>query len=369
MTARCRASIECLRRISPPIRETGTPSFAAAASRRAMSSSDWSRGRTISTDSISGCTVGGCRASGAKRAFVSLVVHSDEGDLGRKYRQMPGLFIDHFHAVGNAGVALALTRTRDPQDGAVPHAVAELDGGHARGDELALRVIQAGGDPRRFVHPCQQAAAKEVSVVIEIAGQDEAVGFHTGLPAAAFAVFVKSRVHREKTGSGEDDGKQRDQIKQPELLGSPLAEPWIAAVKTEHRDHHVERQDEGGGTGGEPKHDKQSGSDLRRDGRHQGDLRRHVTERENVRHVERRLLLREALDLRDAVTDEHHQPDGHAEHGDTDRSRHIACPAIEEKSFHQSVGGDFLTEMVIRFKRSSPGGEWDSISGSFTRML
>ena len=51
-----RASIECLRKVTPPMRSNGTPRTAAAASRRAASSSDCSRGSTISTVWIGACT-------------------------------------------------------------------------------------------------------------------------------------------------------------------------------------------------------------------------------------------------------------------------------------------------------------------------
>ena len=85
--------------------------------------------------------------SAANAAFDASVVHANKCHVGGENRGFFSAFVDHFDRVGGAGIAFSETVAGNFEDGALADAVVEFDGVHADGDELAVWVFEACGDP------------------------------------------------------------------------------------------------------------------------------------------------------------------------------------------------------------------------------
>ena len=108
-------------------------------------------------------------------------VEVDEGDA-RRENGVAFVFraVEDVDLVGNAGVALFGLLAVDDENIAFFNRVAEGGFFHADGDEAAVWVLESGGNPTGFVDPRQKSAAEEVAVLVQVSGEDEAVGDHGG---------------------------------------------------------------------------------------------------------------------------------------------------------------------------------------------
>ena len=112
------------------------------------------------------------------RPFLAAVVHGYEGDVGLENGDMGRVLrIGDADLVGNRSVSFADFLTVDSEDGAIADTMAELDLVHRDRDELAVRELRRGGDPCSLIDPCEQPAAEERTVLVQVTGKDEMVRF------------------------------------------------------------------------------------------------------------------------------------------------------------------------------------------------
>ena len=116
--------------------------------------------------------------------FLTQPVQADEGDIGGEDEILAATFdviaID-IHVVLHGGLALAHALNGNAQDRALSHALVEFHLVHGDGDEAAAGIVPAGGNPGDLIDPLEHVAAEEVTVVVEVFGENELVAFHVEL--------------------------------------------------------------------------------------------------------------------------------------------------------------------------------------------
>jgi hypothetical protein len=102
---------------------------------------------------------------------------------------MLSMRVGDLYRVGRAGISFAREVAGNLEDRAIADAVVEFNGVHRHGDKLAMRIVEACGDPGCLIDPRQKSASEEETVVVQVAGEDKTVRFHEVTSGGAWSPY------------------------------------------------------------------------------------------------------------------------------------------------------------------------------------